>query len=53
MADLTPHDLLEHIVAACAQSPVVTAYAVRILDLDVLSLRVVLVDDSFEEFVIV
>jgi hypothetical protein len=36
LADLTPRDLLERIVTACAQSPVVTAYAVRTLDLDVL-----------------
>lgn len=49
LADLTPRDLLERIVTACAQSPVVTAYAVRTLDLDVLSLRVYLMDGSFIE----
>jgi hypothetical protein len=49
LADLTPHNLLDRIVAVCAQSPVVGAYMVRTLDLDVLSLRVHLVDDSFIE----
>ena len=49
MADLTPHDFLERIVSACAQSPVVIAYAVRTLDLDILSLRVYLIDGSFIE----
>jgi hypothetical protein len=49
LAELTPRELLEHIVAACAQSSIVTAYAVRILDLDVLSLRAHLVDNSFIE----
>jgi hypothetical protein len=33
LADLTPRDLLERIVTVCANSPIVTAYAVRILDL--------------------
>jgi hypothetical protein len=47
LAGLTPRDLLERIVTACAQSPVVTAYAVRTLDLDILSLRVYLVDGFF------
>jgi len=47
--DLTPRDLLDHVVAVCAQSPIATAYAVRILDLDVLSLRVYLADDTFIE----
>jgi hypothetical protein len=47
LADLTPRDLLERIVTACAQSPVVTAYAVRTLNLDVLSLRVYLMDGPF------
>jgi hypothetical protein len=49
LADLTPHDLLDHIVAVCTQSSIVAAYTVRILDLDILSLRVYLVDDSFIE----
>ena len=49
MAELTPYDLLTQIVGVCAQSPIVTAYAVRTLDLDVLSLRIVLVDESFIE----
>ena len=49
LANLTPHDLLARIVAACTQSPTVNAYALRILDLDVLSLRVYLVDNSFIE----
>jgi hypothetical protein len=49
LADVTPHELLKHIVAICDHSSSVTAYAVRTLDLDVLSLRVYLVDDSFIE----
>jgi hypothetical protein len=49
LADLTPRDLLERIVTVCANSPIVTAYAVRTLDLDILSVRVVLVDGSFIE----
>jgi hypothetical protein len=49
LADLTPHNLLDHIVAVCAQSSIVAAYTIRILDLDILSLRVYLVDDSFIE----
>ena len=49
LANLTPHDLLARIVAACTQSSAVTAYTVRILDIDVLSLRVYLVDNSFIE----
>ena len=49
MAELTPHDLFTQIVGICAQSPIATAYAVRTLNLDVLSLRIVLVDKSFIE----
>jgi hypothetical protein len=47
LADLTPRELFDRIVTACAQSPIVAAYTVRTLDLDVLSLRVYLVDNSF------
>lgn len=47
MAIMTPRDLLEHIVVACTESSIVAAYTVRILDLDVLSLHIYLVDDSF------
>lgn len=49
MAELTPHELLDRIVDACADSAMVTAYAVRTLDLDVLSLQVYLLDGSFIE----
>jgi len=49
MAVLTPEDLLEQIVAACARSVVVEAYALRTLDPDILRLRVHLVDGSFIE----
>jgi len=49
LADLTPHQLLDRLVTVCSRSPVVAAYTVRTLDLDVLSLRVHLVDDSFLE----
>ena len=49
MADPTPHDLLDRLVTVCSRSPVVAAYTVRTLDLDVLSLRVHLLDDSFLE----
>jgi hypothetical protein len=47
LADLTPHQFLDRLVTVCTRSPVVAAYTVRTLDLDVLSLRVHLVDDSF------
>lgn len=49
MAELTPHDLLDYIVTVCAESPNVVAYTVRVLDLDILSLRVHLADESFIE----
>ncbi len=49
MAELSPRLMLERIADACAQSPIVSAYAIRILDPDVLNLRVHLVDDSFIE----
>ncbi|MBM4460812.1 MAG: hypothetical protein FJ011_24145 [Chloroflexi bacterium] len=49
MAALTPRDLLEQVVAACAYSVVVEAYTLRILDPDILSLRVHLADGSFIE----
>jgi hypothetical protein len=46
LAGVTPHELLDQIIAVCAKSPIVIAYTVRTLDLDVLSMRVHLVDDS-------
>ncbi len=49
LADLTPHDLIDRIAAICAQSPIVVAYSVRTLDLDIFSLRVHLIDNSFIE----
>ena len=49
MAHLTPQELLGRIVDVCTESTIVTAYNVRTLDLDVLSLRVYLVDNSFIE----
>ena len=49
MAELTPRDLFERLAAACTQSPIVTAYVIRVLDPDILSVRVVLIDDSFIE----
>lgn len=49
LADLTPRELFDRIVTVCVQSSVVAAYTVRTLDLDVLSLRVHLVDNSFIE----
>ena len=49
MAVLTPEDLLEQIVAACARATAVEAYALRTLDSDILSLRVHLTDGSFIE----
>lgn len=49
MADVTPHELLDQIIAVCAKSSIVIAYGVRTLDLDVLSMRVHLVDDSSVE----
>lgn len=49
MAGLTPLRLLEQIIAVCTQRAIVTAYAVRDLDPDVLSMRIHLVDGSFIE----
>jgi len=49
LAELTPRDLLEDLAAACTQSPIVTAYIVRVLDPDILSVRVALTDGSFIE----
>jgi hypothetical protein len=49
LADLTPHELFGRIVEVCTTSTLVSAYTLRTLDLDVLSLRVHLVDDSFIE----
>jgi hypothetical protein len=49
LAYLTPQQLLDHIVDICTASASVTAYTLRTLDLDVLSLRVHLVDDTFIE----
>jgi len=49
VARVTPYALLNLIVNVCTQSPIVAAYAVRTVDLDVLSLRVHLIDDSFIE----
>jgi hypothetical protein len=49
VAGVTPNELLESIIAACEQSAVVAAYTVRVLDLDVLSVRVYLLDESFIE----
>jgi hypothetical protein len=49
LAHLTPQELLGRIVDVCTESTSVTAYTVRTLDLDVLSLRLHLVDDSFVE----
>lgn len=46
---MTPYALLNLVVDSCAQSPVVAAYTIRTVDLDVLSLRVHLIDDSFIE----
>lgn len=44
---MRPHELLNQIVERCAHSPLVTAYTVRTVDLDILSLRIHLVDESF------
>jgi hypothetical protein len=44
---MTPHDLLSQIIDACRESSFVSAYAVRMIDLDILSLRVYLVDNTF------
>ncbi len=49
MAAITTHDLIKNIIAACVQSPFVSAYTVRSYDLDVLSMRVHLTDLSFIE----
>ncbi len=49
MADLTPRTLLDRIVDACAQSSIVASYTVRTFDLDILNVRVYLVDNSFIE----
>jgi hypothetical protein len=49
LADLTPQAILSRIVDVCAQSAIVTAYSVRLMDLDVLSLRVYLTDSAFIE----
>ncbi len=49
MADLTPNDLLEQIVIACERSSIVAGYTVHTLDLDILKMRVYLVDGSFIE----
>ncbi|MGQ9556233.1 MAG: hypothetical protein ACUVWR_19195 [Anaerolineae bacterium] len=49
MLEPSPHALLNEIVAACEQSAIVAGYSLRTLDLDILSLRVHLVDESFIE----
>ena len=49
LAVVTPHSLLDRIIDACNQSAIVTSYTVRSLDLDILNVRVYLVDDSFIE----
>ncbi len=49
LAKLTPRVLLDHIIEACTQSATVISYTVLILDLDILNLRVHLVDNSFIE----
>ncbi|MBS1249705.1 MAG: hypothetical protein MAG431_01286 [Chloroflexi bacterium] len=49
MAGVTTHKLIENIIAVCAQSPIVRAYTVRSYDLDILSMRIHLLDDSFIE----
>jgi hypothetical protein len=44
---LTPRELLDQLALACECSAIVTAYAVRVLNLDIFSARVHLIDDSF------
>jgi len=44
---MTPYALLNFIIDLCAQSPIVAAYTIRTVDLDVLRLRVHLIDESF------
>jgi len=46
---MTPYALLNLIIDLCAQSPIVAAYTIRTVDLDVLRLRVHLIDESFIE----
>lgn len=47
LVGLTPRELLDQPALACERSAIVAAYAVRVLNLDILSARVHLIDDSF------
>ncbi len=49
MVGLTVQEIFGEIVAACDASPIVSAFTVRVFDVDVLNLRVHLVDDVFIE----
>ncbi len=47
MAELSPSDLLEEILAASADSALVEGYAIRTLDLDILRMRLHLANGQF------
>ncbi len=49
MADVTTQQLLDEMIGACANEPIVEAYAVRTCDRDILSLRIFLIDQTFIE----
>ncbi|MEZ4834530.1 MAG: hypothetical protein R2873_21490, partial [Caldilineaceae bacterium] len=44
---MTPHELLGRVIDICQETTFVSAYSVRTIDLDILSLRVHLIDESF------
>ena len=46
---MTPYALLNLIIDLCAQSAIVSAYTIRTVDLDILRLRIHLIDESFIE----